>query len=115
MTTLRRYPEGLSSAQLGEICRRDKSDVSRAVSDLEKKGIVRREGASAGMYRARLVLTEAGQAISDVVCRKASLAVELGGNGLTDEQRTAFQDALDLIAENLTKISIEGLQDHEHP
>lgn len=109
LTTLRRYPEGISSAKLGELCRRDKSDVSRAVSDLEKKGFVRREGGSAGLYRARLILTEAGLALSETVCRKASLAVELAGSGLTDEQRAGFQSSLDLIAENLNKLSKNGL------
>lgn len=109
LTMLRRYPEGISSAQLGELCRRDKSDVSRAVSDLEKKGFVCRKGTAVGMYRAKLVLTEAGRELSETVCSKASLAVELGGSGLTDEQRCEFQDMLDLIARNLNKISKEGL------
>lgn len=109
LTTLSRYPDGISSAKLGELCRRDKSDVSRAVSALEKQGFVRREGGSAGQYRARLILTEAGLAMSDSVCRSASLAVELAGAGLTDEQRAEFQNALDLIAENLKKLGKEGL------
>ncbi len=106
---LRRYPEGVSSARLGELCRRDKSDVSRAVADLEKRGFVCRKGTAAGAYRAKLVLTEAGLEVSEAVCGKASLAVELGGNGLTDAQRGEFQDMLDLIARNLNKISKEGL------
>lgn len=109
LTALYRYPEGISSARLGELCRRDKSDVSRAVSELEKRGFVRREGGSVGQYRARLILTEAGLALSDTVGKKASLAVELAGTGLTEEQRIQFLEALDRITENLSKLSKEGL------
>ena len=42
-TTLYRYPEGITAAQLGELCSRDKADVSRTISLLEKKGIVERQ------------------------------------------------------------------------
>ena len=42
-TTLYRYPEGVTAAQLGELCSRDKADVSRAMALLEKKGFVIRQ------------------------------------------------------------------------
>ena len=109
LTTLSRYPEGISSAKLGELCRRDKSDVSRAVSELEKRGLVRREGSGSGLYRAKLILTDSGRQVSEAVREKASRAVILAGSGLTDEQRIQFQDALDLIADNLVRLSKEGL------
>ena len=109
LTTLYQYPEGISSGKLGELCRRDKSDVSRAVSELEKRGLVRREGIGSGLYRAKLILTESGRQVSEAVREKASRAVILAGSGLTDEQRIQFQDALDLIAENLVRLSKEGL------
>ena len=38
LITLRRHEEGLTSVQLSELCGRDKSDVSRAISVLEKSG-----------------------------------------------------------------------------
>ena len=39
-TTLYRFPEGITSAQLVELCSRDKADVSRAMSLLEAKCLV---------------------------------------------------------------------------
>jgi len=44
LTAMHRHPEGITSAQLCEECGKDKADVSRCVSLMEKKGLVIREG-----------------------------------------------------------------------
>ncbi len=108
-TTLYQYPEGITATQLGELCSRDKSDVSRAISLMEKKGIVKKEGKPNNLYRARLLLTQQGRQIAEEVSKQAALAVGYGGNGLTEEQRRIFYHALDLIASNLKKLSREEL------
>ena len=53
LVTLAQYPEGITAAQLCEICGRDKSDVSRAMSSMVRSGLVIRDS-TAGTYRARL-------------------------------------------------------------
>ncbi len=106
-TTLYRFPEGITAAQLGEFCGRDKSDVSRAVSVLEKEGIIRRDGRNP--YRALIVLTEKGQDIAGKVNKKVCIAVQSGSKGLTEEQRTVFYQSIDIIAANLKALSKEGL------
>jgi len=106
LTTLYRHPEGITAARLTELCGRDKADVSRAMSALEAKGLLRREGAS---YRALLKLTEAGQTAAEHVCRRAALAVEEAGHSLTDLQRENFYQALELIGAELRRISRDGL------
>ena len=58
LVTIRRFPEGVTSAQLSELCGRDKADVSRAVSLLEEKGMIYREG---NLDRALLKLTDKGR------------------------------------------------------
>lgn len=108
-TTLYQYPEGITTTQLSELCSRDKSDVSRAISLMEKKNIVKKEGKQNNLYRARLLLTEQGRQIAKEVNQQAELAVGYGGNGLNDEQREIFYHALDLIVSNLRKLSKEGL------
>ncbi len=40
-TTLYQHPEGVTAVKLAEICSRDKSDVSRAVSQLEQHGLIK--------------------------------------------------------------------------
>ena len=102
-----RYPQGITAAQLGKICDKDKAAVSRAVAELEKEGLVRR--LDARTYRTPLMLTEKGSAAAAIVNRKAAQAVEAAGHGLTDENRRIFYEALDLIASNLHRISTEGI------
>ena len=105
-TTLYRYPEGVTAAQLGELCSRDKADVSRTMALLEKKGLVVRQGSS---YRARLQLSEQGMAVAEQINQKASAAVEHASRGLPREKREIFYEALELITANLQMLSKEGL------
>lgn len=105
-TTLYRYPAGITAAKLGELCSRDKADVSRTMSLLEKKGIVERQGSS---YRARLQLTEEGRTVAEHINEKASAAVEIASRGLPVEKRVIFYEALELITANLQILSKEGL------
>lgn len=102
-----RYPQGITAAQLGRLCDKDKAAVSRAVSELEREGLVRRAGGKS--YRAPLVLTKRGQIAAAKVNDKASRAVETAGRGLTDENRGIFYHSLDLIASNLQRIAMEGI------
>ncbi len=113
LTAMLRYPEGITSAKLGEVCVRDKSDVSRAVSEMEAKGIVYRLGNGTKTYRAQLTLTDAGRAAAEHIEQRAMLAVESGGKGLGEERREVLYEALDLIVENLRTVCEQGLGDRE--
>lgn len=108
-TTLYRYPEGLTAVKLGELCCRDKADVSRAVSILEKKGLVKKNKEKNSQYRAPIMLTEEGMLLAKDMIQKANRAVEYGGKGLNDEQREIFYQALETITKNLQTLSEEGL------
>ena len=95
---LHRHPEGLTAAQLCQLCAEDKAAISRTLAILEEKGFIL---AGEKKYRAVLHLTEAGEAIA---CRVDSLIaqwVSCGGDGLTEEERAVFYSALDHIAGNL--------------
>lgn len=104
-TTMYQYPDGITATKLCELCSRDKADVSRAVSIMEKKGLVIKEGTN---YRALLKLTKEGKNIAELIKSRAEAAVEYGGNGLTDEQRTQFYEALEIVCSNLEKLSTKG-------
>lgn len=108
-TTMYRFDDGITSAKLCELCGRDKADVSRAMSLLEEKGLVTRSAVGGNLYRAKLLLTDKGKRLAEYINRRAQLAVERGGSGLTDAQREVLYSSLELIAANLQSLSKEGL------
>lgn len=114
LLAMSRYPEGVTSAQLCEICEKDKAAISRTVAELEQSGLVLRTERNGVRYRALLTLTEKGQEAAEAVSKKAQLAVELAGEGLDDAQREVFYRVLALIAGNLHTICREGLEKYEN-
>lgn len=106
LTAMSRHPEGITSAQLGEICGRDKGDVSRSVAILESKGLLQRIG---NHYRALLKLTEAGKDAAKAVYRRAAVAVEHASQGYTQAQREIFYEVLETVTQNLVTLSKDGL------
>ena len=109
LLTLYRYPEGLTAPKLAELCGRDKADVSRMLSILESKGLVRKESTGTSRYRGLLLLTDEGKTVASALSERAERAEERAGDGLTDENRVIFYESLDTITNNLRKISQEGL------
>lgn len=100
------YPEGITAAQLCELCDRDKAAVSRAVAEMEEKGLIRREGTH---YRTRLFLTEMGLETAQYVCERAVVAVLEAGKGLSEADRAVFYSSMERIAANLQTLSRDGL------
>lgn len=109
LNTLYQYPEGITAAKLGELCCKNKADVSRMVSILEKKDLVRKEAVGGNLYRAKLLLTDDGKMAAEHVQDRAALAVELAGSGMTDAERETFYRCLEQITANLQTLSKEGL------
>ncbi len=109
LLAMHRYPEGITAPKLCELCGKDKSDVSRMMSIMEKNGLVTKEGVYQNLYRGVFKLTEKGREAVEFVNRRAALAVEIAGRDLTSENRAIFYDALELIAANLKKLSTDGL------
>lgn len=107
LVTLSRFPLGLTAPKIAAYCGRDKADVSRMMSILDAKGLAVREGAN--RYRGCLRLTQEGQKVAGEISSRAQQAVALASEGLTEEKRAIFNEALDTIARNLHRISQEGL------
>lgn len=110
--TMSRFEQGITAAKLSELCSRDKAEVSRVLSLMEKKGLVCRQK-NQNHYRAPVRLSEEGRKLSEVIKRKATQAVELGGMGIPAEQRESFYTALDIITENLRRLSRMGLPEQD--
>lgn len=104
-----RRPEGITAAQLGQLCARDKADVSRAVAVMESRGIIKKESGSGNLYRARLTLTEYGLAITSSVVKKAEAAENIAGRGLSDSERAVLYSALFRVSENMQELCRTGI------
>ena len=102
------HADGLSAAELCDICDRDKAAVSRIISEMESRGLVIR---SDSLYRAKLRLSEEGRKAAAFVRDRAKTAVEMAGKGLNDNDRQSFYAALGLISNNLQRICREGLKE----
>ena len=113
LTTMMRFPEGITAAQICELCSKDKSDVSRMMQIMEKNGLVVKEGGHQNRYNGVFLLTDEGKKAAEFVKRRADLAVSLAGDQLTDDTRALMYDALETIAENLRTISERGLPEEE--
>lgn len=109
LLSIAEHPDGLTATQICEICGKDKADVSRTMAFLEKKGMVTKEGIHQNLYRGVYKLTDDGIKAAEHVQRRASLAVELAGKDMTEEERVAFYRALATVAANLRKLSEEGI------
>ena len=109
LTTLYDYPDGITAAKLGELCCKNKADVSRMVSILEKKGLLQKEAVGGNLYRAKLILTEEGRKAAEYVRDLAALVVEQAGADLSDNDREVFYRCLEQITVKLQTMSKEGL------
>lgn len=98
MFFLHHNPQGLTAAQLCQLCGEDKAAISRTITTLQSRGYI--EGAEK-RYRAQLRLTAEGKEIANEFDRLIEQWVGLGGDGMTEEERATFYRCLELISGNL--------------
>ena len=101
LSTLARYPEGLTGPMICDICGKDKADVSRMMGIMEEKGLVTKESTNRNLYRAVFKLTSEGKEVADFVVRRGRLAAEIAGRDMDDATRKVFYSCLEVIATNL--------------
>ena len=111
LLAMKRYPEGVTSTQLCEICDKDKAAISRVIAEMESKGLVKRESEKNILYRAKLVLTEEGNNAANYVCQRAEKAVAEAGRGLDENDRKIFYGVLAIFEANLRRICRDGIND----
>ncbi len=111
LTTMYRYPEGITVPHLCELCGKDKSDASRMISILEKNGLVTKKEVDGSLYRGLLVLTPEGAEAANHVSDKACRVVELVAEDLTDENREIFYESLSVITMKLRELTDNGIPD----
>ncbi len=109
LNTLYCHMEGITAAKLSELCGKNKSDVSRMISILEKKGLVKKEYVHKNFYRALLKLTEEGRKAAEQVREKVGIAIGCVEKGISQEKIEIFNCVLEQISENLQTLCKEGL------
>ena len=95
---LRQNPDGLTAAQLCQLCVEDKAAISRTLAILHEKKYICSEGKK---YRAEIRLTESGLAVAEKIEEMIERWVGCGGDGLSDEDRENFYRSLEQISSNL--------------
>ena len=109
LMVMNRFKDGVTAAELCELCDKDKAAVSRIIANMEEKGLVQRQARNNNLYRALLTLTDEGKKAAHFVAERAKIAVEKAGAGLNDTDRAKFYDALGLISSNLQSICQNGI------
>ena len=105
------YPDGVTSGELVKLCDKDKAAISRTVAELEREGMVTRNGKNGNFYRAALILTDRGREAAEHVAIRATQAVEAASHGLSEGNRRVLYSALELIATHLQNICDVGLSE----
>lgn len=95
---LHHNPQGMTAAQLCQLCAEDKAAISRTLASLQKEGYLE---SGEKKYRAALRLTEKGREVARQVDELVAQWVGFGGDGLTEEERTIFYKCLEHISGNL--------------
>ena len=109
LVAMHRYPEGITAADLCEVCDKDKAAVSRAVTEMEKHGLLSKLCGYENQYRALLRLTEKGRNAAEYVCRKAVSAVQIAATEIDDDARAIMYRSLGSVASHVQMITREGL------
>lgn len=111
LLTILQYPDGITAAQLCDVCDKDKAAISRTVAELEEAGMITRPGGQGKRYRASLKLTEEGKAAAEAVVSRAKVAVVAATGDYSYEQQVQFTQTLAMLAHNLDTICREGLEE----
>lgn len=107
MLAMRQHPEGITSAQLCEFCRKDKAAISRTVSELEDAGMISRSDPNGKRYRTALYLTEKGALVAENLEQLVHRTVSRVSQGYDVQTREVFVQVLGLLAEHLEELCRE--------
>lgn len=104
--------EGLTASQLCLRCREDKGAISRTIKELEDLGYVSfSENTGKRAYRTKLVLTEKGRKALGFIDERVNKVLDRVGGDMKEDERKAFYDSLEYIADNL-KLYVQEMAEH---
>ena len=95
--------DGLTAAELCELCQEDKATISRALSRLEADGYVLSRESEGKRYKAPIVLSEKGKTVGGEIAAKIGAVLDSIGKELSTEERVEFYRCLNIISSCLEK------------
>lgn len=100
-----RFSSSITATDLCDKCEDDKATISRSIDFLEKKGYLIRDNGGAKRYKSRLLLTEVGKKVADIIAEKVNRVIEEVGSPLSEKERVDFYRSLAIVSGGLTAIS----------
>ncbi len=99
------HPEGLTSAELAEVCSVDRSLISREIEQLRQNGIVELQEANGRrVYNSNVRLTARGMELAEQIGRRALSLQEAVDEGITGEELDVFYTVVEKMRTNFDKI-----------
>ncbi len=97
----------LTAKELCNLCGEDKANISRAIKHLENEGYIYCQTTAQKRYQSPLLLTEKGDLVGREITEKIDKILYKVSEGLTEENRKIFYQALSTICENLENFCIK--------
>ena len=95
---LAKSENGLTSTALADACGVDKAFISRITTELmEKKYIEKDEENAIGKYKTKLILTEKGKEINDIIVQNLEECFQEIDSNITSKKLNIFYEVLDKI------------------
>ena len=91
----------LTATELCDLCKEDKSAVSRSLEYLESSGYVYCDSDLKKRYKSEFVLTDKGKIVAQGVVNKIDSILEEVGGELSSEERAVMYKCLNLISDNM--------------
>lgn len=94
----------LTATELTDLCKEDKSAISRTIEYLEKNGYLVYKSRKLRRYKTPLSLTDKGNEIGKRLAEEVDAVLTAAGEGLSEENRLIMYQSLTTVCENLEKI-----------
>lgn len=111
LLTVYRNSGGITATRISELCNRDKSDVSRAMTAMEKQGLVRKSNKA--IYRAEITLTDRGIEAAERINGLAAAALQKIDKVVSPEELDNMYKALGAICGSINEMIEDGIPDAE--
>jgi len=96
-----------TASDLCEVCEEDKANISRALKELEERGLITRELTAKGRPKRNITLTKEGHAIGDFLSKRVANILEIVGEGVDEGERDIMYRILSLIDKRLEHVCNE--------
>jgi DNA-binding MarR family transcriptional regulator len=94
----------LTAKELCDICEEDKANISRAIKDMEGKGLITCTTGRSKRYQSPLELTTKGKEMALELDQKIEKVLQVSSEGMTKEERDSMYRCLAIIDKNLQSI-----------